>query len=608
MPSLDKKDYVVAAKMRANRRIWVRASIFAVAVKALMGGGVQADQEQVSGITFPANKSELIINCTRAQNLIFVPVEIDSRIKGVMLLDTGASDVVIDNQIAADAKMTIVTNARMASLGSMQSQPVYAVESMAIGDVKARKLVAGGADLSAMRAVFGKDFIGIVGMSLLKSFPFKVDFNRSTLTIYNPSIEHKHGGVAIPAKSVGSSLAVQVKIENEANDWFTLDTGSSVPVILERPFAELHSQWLAGHEQGVSELSGAELTSTARQITLQKIRAFETDFGPLDATIAESKGGTRIFGGAGSIGVSCFSTGTSLIVDSGRKTVWAISEDPTPEAWKSPDFACNATDRIGTTPLKLAAKLGDIAHMRRFVQSGCDVNQTDIGGYGPLHAAVMSKNYDAAKWLIENGANVNLRTADGKVPLLIAARAGSVELVNLLMQAGADINIEDKKKGSALLYAASSGSPSTVKALLDNFKSKKQFVQRRMEAFIVAIARNDVETANLLYDENLDLSWRNETGDTALHIAARGGALEAAKFIIERKVSVDVMSGGGLTPLQVAAGRGQSEIVGLLLDAGANPKLKSGSGKTAIEIAGDRGNLRVVNQLYLAGVQDGSTR
>jgi ankyrin repeat protein len=71
-------------------------------------------------------------------------------------------------------------------------------------------------------------------------------------------------------------------------------------------------------------------------------------------------------------------------------------------------------------PLSDAAKVGDVATIRRLVAEGADVNVQGVGAW-PLAWAAMKGHVAAVRVLVEAGAELEASTVDGARPLHIKA-------------------------------------------------------------------------------------------------------------------------------------------------------------------------------------------
>jgi len=109
-----------------------------------------------------------------------------------------------------------------------------------------------------------------------------------------------------------------------------------------------------------------------------------------------------------------------------------------------------------------AARKGDIAAVKAFLDKGVDVNAKTQYGATALSYACDKGHTELVKMLIERGADVNVKdTFYGEVPLGWALGKGHAEIVKLLIEHGA------QGKDRALIEGADSGNVEIVKIALD---------------------------------------------------------------------------------------------------------------------------------------------
>jgi ankyrin repeat protein len=114
----------------------------------------------------------------------------------------------------------------------------------------------------------------------------------------------------------------------------------------------------------------------------------------------------------------------------------------------------NARDKLGETPLHVAAVRGYQETSSPLIANGADINARNEDGVTPLHASALAGHKETIALLITKGADVNARNADGLTPLHAAALAGHTETVELLITKGADVNAKNED-GLTPLNAAS---------------------------------------------------------------------------------------------------------------------------------------------------------
>src|ERR1700744_5050222 len=89
--------------------------------------------------------------------------------------------------------------------------------------------------------------------------------------------------------------------------------------------------------------------------------------------------------------------------------------------------ALEARDRLGRTPLALAAKEGRERMIELLISKGAAIDARAISGATPLFFAAEADHSAAAKYLLARGNDVNLSGAGGSTPLMAAAFNGNRE-------------------------------------------------------------------------------------------------------------------------------------------------------------------------------------
>ncbi|MCE5316168.1 MAG: ankyrin repeat domain-containing protein [Parachlamydia sp.] len=100
----------------------------------------------------------------------------------------------------------------------------------------------------------------------------------------------------------------------------------------------------------------------------------------------------------------------------------------------------NSTDLMGSTPLHMAARRGNLDAIRILIEAGADVHKPNQYGQTALFYAGESQTSEV---LIQNGSDVNTVDRDNGTPLHIAARRGYYDAFDALVTHGADINQVD---------------------------------------------------------------------------------------------------------------------------------------------------------------------
>jgi ankyrin repeat protein len=249
-------------------------------------------------------------------------------------------------------------------------------------------------------------------------------------------------------------------------------------------------------------------------------------------------------------------------------------------------------NRLGVTPLYLAAANGDAAIIELLLAAGADANARDTIGETMLMAAVGSGELPAVTALLEHGAAVDaLDTAYEQTALMFAARLGHEPIVEALLDAGAAVDArtrigseprwvlpnsragfgfgkgiirgglpEDRgmrpfRSGglTPLLYAAREGHAGTVARLLDAGAAIDGVEANGIAPLLMAIANDRMATATLLIERGAALDQQDWYGRSPLweavnvrnlyvhnqtfeHDVDREGALGVIRLLLERGV------------------------------------------------------------------------
>ncbi|XP_078661288.1 uncharacterized protein LOC144905478 [Branchiostoma floridae x Branchiostoma belcheri] len=95
------------------------------------------------------------------------------------------------------------------------------------------------------------------------------------------------------------------------------------------------------------------------------------------------------------------------------------SRNPVPEKADYPLNLVTSDGPIGATPLHLAVRYGDEAHLEAadiLIENGANVNARDKNWDTPLHQATYHGNNKAARLLVESGAGLDNKNKKGKLP------------------------------------------------------------------------------------------------------------------------------------------------------------------------------------------------
>ena len=113
--------------------------------------------------------------------------------------------------------------------------------------------------------------------------------------------------------------------------------------------------------------------------------------------------------------------------------------------------------------MEASGERGDINAVKKLVDEGANVNETDPYGDTALSSAALWGHLEIFKFLLDRGANVKNGQA-----LINAADGNHTAIIKLLIEKGVDINARDSYGKTALSKAARSGSREAIQLLIDN--------------------------------------------------------------------------------------------------------------------------------------------
>ena len=121
----------------------------------------------------------------------------------------------------------------------------------------------------------------------------------------------------------------------------------------------------------------------------------------------------------------------------------------------SNDFIFHVSDKKVDPPqlrekLEVAIYTGNLAELKRLVESGADVNALSKGGGSPLSSAAFHGRLEHVRFLFQKGAVATARNRDGGTPLHVAALMGRFEIAKLLLSKGAKPSVRNKKGESSI--------------------------------------------------------------------------------------------------------------------------------------------------------------
>lgn len=194
----------------------------------------------------------------------------------------------------------------------------------------------------------------------------------------------------------------------------------------------------------------------------------------------------------------------------------------------------------GTTQLHQAVLANDAVRARELLDEGADPSVRNRLGITPLYLAATNGSAEMLSLLLEFGADPDQALPEGETPLMTAARTGDVDAVEVLLDAGVRVDARESWKGqTALMWAAAENNPGAIRAL------------------VAAGADLNATSGGGAF--------------TPFLFAVRGGHIDAVATLLELGVDVDATLPDGMSALVLAVLNAHYELASFLLEQGADP-------------------------------------
>ena len=237
------------------------------------------------------------------------------------------------------------------------------------------------------------------------------------------------------------------------------------------------------------------------------------------------------------------------------------------------------SDRIGVTPLLVAANSGNSRIVERLLARGADIHALTFEGATALMLATIANDVASIEMLLRKGADVNAAATKGQTALMLASWSDAtnrgpsrIDAVQLLVNAGANIDARDAEGRSALVGAAKADNREAAEFLLNNGSDVNATSIKGRTALMEAADAGNVEMMRLLLSRGADANVKDNEGKTALMDAAfLNRKPEAVAVLLEAGASIkEKADGQSVTPLLIAELAQSDDAIRLLKQAGAS--------------------------------------
>lgn len=267
----------------------------------------------------------------------------------------------------------------------------------------------------------------------------------------------------------------------------------------------------------------------------------------------------------------------------------------------------NKADKLGNMPLHHATTHSHTAIVRDLLllADNIEINQANKVGVNALHLAILKANVTIAQTLLNSGAQIDQTDMFDFTPLLYAVCLRHETLAILLLRHGADVN----KRGSMPKKRPSLGQHQLHDFLLEH----KPSASPRGSSGLTSALAGPLFAAVSMYDEKttrrlLDAGANTESNmdvnrDRVLHRAIRQKQTTLVRTLLAHKANVDAANDDGYTPLHLALKSGQDDIIQLLISRNPDVNTVVTSGETPLHTAIEIGDIAIVQALLTRGAK-----
>ena len=262
-------------------------------------------REALSTLTSPSQPYRIPLSPVRTSGMA-----VRARINGgrdlKLILDTGATGIVLNKSAGSETDLEILTAAALSGYGSSAPSAAHKAlaTSLETGALKIANLL-----LVVSETDLAKDADGMIGLDVFRNFLVRLDLPEQTLEL-TPFVDPPAASCSgcLRAYRLEHMLLVQGTVNGHADGYFILDSGSPFTMISRKLMCEEGSPATFTGAQGSQAVL---LPRGPVNIRLGNWRLTESDYATFDSSEISSRYGTEI---AGAIGFSVLRD-MSLTVD-----------------------------------------------------------------------------------------------------------------------------------------------------------------------------------------------------------------------------------------------------------------------------------------------------
>ncbi len=175
-------------------------------------------------------------------NHCYVEVTLNDNRRHTFIFDSGAAGAAVNSRLTDSLPLKPLAQIEAHGVGGAQQSPAYLLEKLELGGLVFTDLPVFGIDLGAIESASGRTIDGIIGYDVLGRCIASVDYDASTLTLYNrDSAPREYWGHACDLMIDFRLPYVEAVVNDSIAGRFRIDTGSASSIDFNAPFVKTHA-------------------------------------------------------------------------------------------------------------------------------------------------------------------------------------------------------------------------------------------------------------------------------------------------------------------------------------------------------------------------------
>ncbi len=237
-------------------------------------------------------------------------------------------------------------------------------------------------------------------------------------------------------------------------------------------------------------------------------------------------------------------------------------------------------NKIGNTPLHLAAEYGMCLFIEKLISVGALIQYKNKKGETPLFLAAKENKVDAFSTLIEKKARLDTCDMYGQTVAHVAATYDNIEILKKITEQKKGLfDVKDNNGNTPLLWARKNHQNEAIKYLVQHCSNPDEVDEHGRTLLHYAIENDNDEFLNKYI--NL-IEKADNKGLTPLIYAVQQNKKKTVEFLIAKGANIEAKTDLGNTALHYAVNANSGEYIDILIKAGADINQQNNQKRTPL--------------------------